>query len=331
VANNSGQLVPLADHRNSIVGTFSTALQNIDQIAEYDPHGRVTLRNSDEVIVCEEAGNAGIVCDAPSGLPFGFASALRSDVTGLVYMRNRWYSPRLGQFITHDPLGYIDAHNLYAYVAFDPINFLDPYGLKSTGGFGGNTLTQAEADKFGQSRDPEYEPDLENIAKGAAKQQFNDTLDEANMAVCMFSSLACEINKHTNLIDRYKLDDPEQKMGGDLLTTLKFATAILGATGVRFKIPKMRINLLPKKPKKPKPLKPKPFFKETFDNLEDATGQLTDLKRIEIHGTNHVEIHTAGYTEKYMGFNPKTGEWHSAFFNPQTNKFGGGHWSSRND
>lgn len=49
-------------------------------------------------------------------------------------MRNRWYSPRLGQFITHDPLGYVDTHNLYAYVAFDPINFLDPYGLESTGG-----------------------------------------------------------------------------------------------------------------------------------------------------------------------------------------------------
>jgi len=91
VANNSGQLVPLADHRNSIVGTFSTALQNIDQIAEYDPHGRVTLRNSDEVVVCEEAGNAGIVCDAPSGLPFGFASALRSDVTGLVYSKSSPY------------------------------------------------------------------------------------------------------------------------------------------------------------------------------------------------------------------------------------------------
>ncbi len=48
-------------------------------------------------------------------------------------MRNRWYSPRLAQFISRDPLGYVDSFNPYAYVSFDPINSWDPWGLDKKG------------------------------------------------------------------------------------------------------------------------------------------------------------------------------------------------------
>lgn len=44
-------------------------------------------------------------------------------------MRNRWYSPQLGQFMSHDPLEYIDSYDLYAFAKLDPINFWDPWGL----------------------------------------------------------------------------------------------------------------------------------------------------------------------------------------------------------
>jgi len=46
-------------------------------------------------------------------------------------VRARWYSPTLGQFTSHDPLGYVDTQNLYAFAAFDPINAWDPYGLEA--------------------------------------------------------------------------------------------------------------------------------------------------------------------------------------------------------
>ncbi len=63
--------------------------------------------------------------------PFAFNTAWRSPVTGLSYMRNRWYSAELGQFLSTDPLGHVDSFNMYSFGAFDPINRWDPWGLKN--------------------------------------------------------------------------------------------------------------------------------------------------------------------------------------------------------
>jgi RHS repeat-associated protein len=53
-----------------------------------------------------------------------------NDGTGLYYYRARYYSPVFQRFLTEDPLGFNAGVNFYSYVLNDPINSIDPQGLK---------------------------------------------------------------------------------------------------------------------------------------------------------------------------------------------------------
>jgi RHS repeat-associated protein len=91
-------------------------------------------------------GTGGTVLNTYRYLPFGVPLAVAETVLnpftyvgqfgvtdgdqGLYFMRQRWYDPDQGRFLTADPIGLTSGDvNLYRYVSNDPTNQVDPSGL----------------------------------------------------------------------------------------------------------------------------------------------------------------------------------------------------------
>ncbi|MDX9715706.1 MAG: RHS repeat-associated core domain-containing protein [Dissulfurispiraceae bacterium] len=64
--------------------------------------------------------------------PYAFTSRELDQETGLYYYRNRYYDANTGRFISKDPIGFSAGDvNLYRYVGNNPVNWVDPEGLKT--------------------------------------------------------------------------------------------------------------------------------------------------------------------------------------------------------
>jgi RHS repeat-associated protein len=60
--------------------------------------------------------------------PWHWPGQYRDEETGLYYNRFRYYDPKIGNYISQDPIGLQGGLTLYAYV-HDPLTWLDPLGL----------------------------------------------------------------------------------------------------------------------------------------------------------------------------------------------------------
>jgi RHS repeat-associated protein len=65
---------------------------------------------------------------------YRFSSKEWNNSASIYYFGRRYYDPMLQRFVNRDPLAEQGGLNLYAYVANNPINFYDPYGLWTWGG-----------------------------------------------------------------------------------------------------------------------------------------------------------------------------------------------------
>lgn len=79
----------------------------------------------------------GLLKNSHSTIPnnFTYAGEVYEEETGLIFLRNRYYDPEMGRFISADPsLGELtnpQSFNPYAYAGNNPVNFIDPLGLRS--------------------------------------------------------------------------------------------------------------------------------------------------------------------------------------------------------
>ncbi len=75
-------------------------------------------------------GTSGGNADVETMLAATFqAQPFAEPFTRKFYVRERWYDPTTGTWLTPDSLGYKDSANLYAFAGGDPVNGRDPSGL----------------------------------------------------------------------------------------------------------------------------------------------------------------------------------------------------------
>lgn len=104
ISDSIGSIIALTDSNGNIVEEYS-----------YDVYGNPSVASS-------LANN-----------PFKFTGSYYDEESALQYNRFRYYSYRLSRWLTHDPLGYKYGLNLYEYVHSNPVNLIDPYGLRGLG------------------------------------------------------------------------------------------------------------------------------------------------------------------------------------------------------
>ena len=98
-----------------------------NNVYTYNGHGDV-IKVGTDVYTYDAFGNT--LAESTNGQPFRYCGEYQDLCSGLIYLRNRYYDPSIGRFITEDPAR--DGLNWYVYCDNNPVMFVDRNGLSIT-------------------------------------------------------------------------------------------------------------------------------------------------------------------------------------------------------
>ncbi len=124
--NNSERVYYRQNHHGDVLAILNAENQELDTYT-YNAYGK------EDAFVFNPMGNDTIIYQWKAETekihnPFGYCGEYKDDETGLIYLRNRYYDPTNGRFITEDPIK--DGVNWYSYCGGNPVMFVDMWGLK---------------------------------------------------------------------------------------------------------------------------------------------------------------------------------------------------------
>ena len=97
----------------------------------------------------------------------GYAGYWWDERVNMYVVRNRWYTPRTGRWLTPDPIGYAGGRNLYEYCNSQPFDYTDPMGLEPWAWYQGYGTTLSYL--FGGGPDGAAGQVWADAGRGAAK------------------------------------------------------------------------------------------------------------------------------------------------------------------
>ena len=136
--NGSYELVK--DVQGSILALVDRADGQLVERYRYTPWGEVTIEDG--------AGNA--LADSAYGQKRFFLNRPFDPELELYDLRNRWYEPDTGAFLSPDPLLAVDSWNMYQYGFGAPATWMDPFGLSAQ-----NPEDQSPSDQNPEDQEPE--------------------------------------------------------------------------------------------------------------------------------------------------------------------------------
>lgn len=116
--NNSQRLTVLRNQQWSVSGLMNTTDGSIAELYGYDVFGTRTIYAADGTTVRTSSSYDN---------PYGYTARRHDDESGLMYYRARYFDSETGEFVSQDPLEYVDGASLYRgyFVPSD----IDPLGL----------------------------------------------------------------------------------------------------------------------------------------------------------------------------------------------------------